>query len=599
MLACASLVLRWTFAIATAALALFLRPAHAVLADPASCGGLVDALLALAARLGSETPLVNMLTFVNAVAVVAAWLAFWWLAQRLSGSSLAATVVTASFAFSPLFDRIAAPTPAIVVLMVALAALAIRRDARPDIADSIAVARLSVVALAIAALTIPRLTLPAAIVALALPATAAGSDGRSIARRIAFVLITIAAGVTGAALVPDLPRPSLEGRELLFPCVLPAAATRVNALTGVVGTVVLQVGPVPLVAALVGVFQLRRFFRSRAGAALSIAGLVAACSSGDADSTTTASIASALAGVWCLAACGVSEMVAALRETPGRRLAGWLFAAMIPLLQFSRADGNEPEESDRFRGHETLSAASMSRILSTTPTGAVLIVDDAITDLLARGAAHTPRIATRSVLFASRQSGAELARPSQRVLVMPRAQFILAHSGFDLRTELQPRVPGVAVLGAYTPCHEITTGWSSATTLQNATRIAAVAGAPELHGPAVIYLGLGEWSEPRPLDWPEPARRGLTGRTYDRGRPADALEVDRLRQRDQAPDASDVFSAPIVVRLELWRAADGPSILPIDIGATIRGAITRRRVDPPSQPLTLCRAVAGEIESLR
>jgi hypothetical protein len=271
---------------------------------------------------------------------------------------------------------------------------------------------------------------------------------------------------------------------------------------------------------------------------------------------------------------------------------------MVPLLQVSRVRSPEPAPADRVRGHDLLTASSLSRLLAVTPAGAVLIVDDALTDLLARSQAGTRRLTSRHVRFVKADSRAiESLLASHRVFALPRAQYTLGHSGFDLRTDLQPRVDGLAQVVSRKPCRDLTPAWADVPELVDATQLALVADQPEARGPIVIYLGLGEHSEPRAIDWPRAALRGLSGRTYDRRRPGDAGDLARQRELDAAPDAP-LFAAPIVVRLALWRVPGGPMILPVDVGTPVRGAITRSpREEPPD--LALCPSTIGEIERVR
>jgi hypothetical protein len=590
---------RWALAIATIAIALFLRPAQAVLTDPLPCGGLIDALVVIAARVRPDTPLLQILALVNGAVIAAAWLAFWRLADRVSMSAVAASAVTLAFAFSPIFDRVAAPTAAIGVLVTTLLALA-AVHARPTVTPPSARAGgIALLMLLLAALAVPRLTLPAAIVAAAWPGIGRAAGIGSAGTRIAVVALTLVAGWTGAALVPDLPRPVFEREHARLACLLPAGAPDPQALAGAARTLMLQLGPVPLVAALVGAFRTRHALRTRSAAALMLAAVTAFVWTGQADAGARASVSPMLVGFWSFAACGLSEMSTALGATPARRIAALFLTAMIPLLQFSRAGRADAEPADRTRGHDTLTAAAMGRILSLTPSGGVLVVDDAISDMLARSQAGSRRVASGAVRFASLRSADAFAGESPLVLLMPRAQFVLGHTGFALRTDLQPRVEGIAVRGDRRPCHHATPEWTTAPALAGATRIAAVARDRALHGPMVIYLALGSWSEPRPVDWPDAARRGLTGRTYDRRQSPDAIALARWQERDRTPAVADVFGAPIVVRLELWRAAGGVSILPIDIGTPVLAVMTRVRPDPPSRPLALCPAAAGEIEPLK
>jgi hypothetical protein len=159
-------------------------------------------------------------------------------------------------------------------------------------------------------------------------------------------------------------------------------------------------------------------------------------------------------------------------------------------------------------------------------------------------------------------------------------------------------VNGVAELAGRARCQRLTAAWSDVPPLLDATQFTVMAPQPSARGPLVIYLGLAEHSEPRPREWPNAARRGLSGRTYDRSRARDSDDLNRQRELDLAFSTPPLFDAPIVVRLELWRVPGGPMMLPVEVGTPIRGAIARLQRED-AEPLTLCRSSIGEIEPVR
>ena len=590
-------VLRWTVAILTAALGLFLAPSPHALVDPARCAGLFTAIPIAIARISPETPAAIVVSLLNGAAVFVALAIFWHLAHRATASVIAATAVSLAFAATSTFVRSLGPTPAIGVLAVALAGLTLF-DQHRHVESTGSRRRLLIAggSLALVAIVTPPLTLPTLLVVFAWRDPAAIPSGRTVSGRVLIAAGVVLAGVIGTLLVPALPRPEAIGPEPRLACLVPFATASAGSMNAV-RLLLTDLGPAPVAAALLGLFHIRRFIRTRVMLALLSATLLALLFSLSDDADPRLSLSPFWIGFWVIASCGVLEMVAALQTTSVRRVMAIAIAAMLPVLQLSRLRPNEPASADRVRGHDVMTAAAFSRILSVTPAGGAFVVDDALTDLLARSQ-ESRRLSSRQVVFVDPDAATvDALLSAHRVFVLPRAQYRLGHEGFELGTNLQPRVSGVAEVIGRRPCRDVTSTWEEIPELLDTTKLALIAHETMARGPVVIYLGMNEPSEPHASDWPQAALRGLSGRTYDRRDARASDDLNRQREVDKTPGAA-LFDAPVVVRLEMWRVPDGPAILPVDIGTAVRGALARQAREDV-EALTLCPSSTGEIEPVR
>ena len=590
-------VLRWTVAILTAALGLFLAPSPHALVDPARCAGLFTAILIAIARISPETPAAVVVNLLNGAAVFMALVVFWHLTRRATTSVVAATAVSLAFAATSMFVRSLAPTPAIGVLAAALAGLTLL-DQHRHVESTGSRRRLLIAggSLALVAIVTPPLTLPTLCAVFALREPAAIPSVRTVSGRALIAAGVVLAGVIGTLLVPALPRPETIGAEPRLACLVPFA----TASAGSVNTVRLlltDVGPVPVAAALLGLFRIRRFIPARVTLALLSATLIPLLFSRGFDADPRLTLSPFWIGFWVIASCGVFEMVVALQTTWARRVVAIAMAAMLPVLQLSRSRPDEPAPADRVRGHDEMTATAFSRILSVTPVGGALVVDDALTDLLVRSQ-ESRRLSSRQVVFVDPDAATIVALLSaHRVFVLPRSQYRLGHQGFEIGTNLQPRVSGVAEVIGRRPCRAVTTAWEEIPELLDSTKFALIAHEATARGPVAIYLGISAPSEPHADGWPQTALRGLSGRTFDRRDARAADDLNRQREADRAP-GSPLFDAPVVVRLEMWRVPDGPAILPVDVGTAVRGALARLAREDV-EALTLCPSSTGAIEPIR
>jgi hypothetical protein len=589
------MVSRWTVAILTAACGLLLAPATPVLVDATPCGGLFSAITIASLRLRPDTPAAFVVGTLNGVIVFVALLLFWHLARRATSSSIAATIASLAFASTSVFARAFATTPAAGVLTVSLACHACLARWQAGSSASNRDAAIALGAVILTSLTIPPLSLAIAIAIAAAPRFAWPVTSSATSRGLIAGGV-IVAGVIGLWLVPQLGRPAAIGPESRLSCLTPDLIGDWNPLRPL-RSVLFDVGPAAIVAAMLGVFYLRSLWRSRLALGLAALALLPMVVSAGHEAEPRLVLTPTWIAFWLLAGCGVCELLAALHATAARRIVAMALAAMLPLLQVSRSRAHEPDPRDRVRGHEQMTATSMARILGVIPPRGVLVVDDALTDLLARSHAGTTRLASGNVIFVKPDASLiETMLPSHRVLALPRAQYVLGHSAFRLETDFQPRVNGVARVVSRMPCGRIRSAWSEMPELIDATRFAFVVDGAPTRETIVAYLGLDEYSEPRPLDWPRDVRRRFGGATYDRNRPSRMDDLNVAREIDGASASAPIFAAPIVVRLELSGAPSNAAILPVDIATPIRRAMVR---GPRDASIVLCPSWLGGIEPLR
>jgi hypothetical protein len=303
---------------------------------------------------------------------------------------------------------------------------------------------------------------------------------------------------------------------------------------------------------------------------------------------TADALAPAVVSLWLLTAVGLEETLRQCRRGPGGRLAAALLVALLPGLPFARPAPRVPAEWTPF-GQDSLSRESMQRVLGAMPDGAVLVRDDAMTDILLRSLGGVSRRTGKSLRIVDRDStalAAEAARPDAAVYALPSAASVLSLRAFALSNGLLPGLARVRRVGS---CDGVTADWRAVLSLTSSRTFALVAGDAASHGPIVLYVASDAPFAARPVDWPGATTRGFSWDVFDRAPDGSELAREGSFAEDAAPRQGLWRDAPHVARLEVWRTPDAPLSLGVDLGATPVAAMARFRPDARAdQYVSIC-----------
>ncbi len=588
---------RWLVTIGAAAIGAAILAPPRSLADPASCPGLLELVTVIASRTASDLPVATLLLWGNRLAVFAALLVFGRLLQTIGSGLVAAAALTIAVAFIPLFAPVLAPTPAAVFAAASVALLLISR-ATAQVQPRTASPTWACLAIALTAAMAPALTLPAAGAAAVLLWTTAAARARR-ARVVGAIVAAAVVVVTSMAVTLALPSLPVVGDETaqVLTCVAPTSlsiADGLRAMAGALGTVT----PLAIGLALLGAFAARARIVDRSmwpSIAFAIAPAAAVCWSGAADADRT--LAPALAGLWCLAAVGLGDLDAAIAPRPARHVVVLLLALAVPWQQHSRAIA--PGAADAVvSGHDQLSRDRFNEVAGLLPSGAALVAEDAVTDLLARDAFRRLQRRGKTVRVVDRDAQAvgELLA-SSRVFALPRGQTRLQHEAIRLTDVGDAKVSGLAELHQGGGCDVAGFSWVDLPALQARAGMAAVTADLRQHWHVVMYLGSAALVELRRDGWPDRPGLGYHATAYDREVDDQRRVLAEIVRSDAAPEAQRVFSARHVTRLEIWRAAGGPEILPMGFAAP-DAVIARARNTAGDAPVKLCASFPYEVREL-
>jgi hypothetical protein len=571
-------VSHWLIALGVATVGLLLQRQPAHLTDPANCPGLLEWLVITASGSGSRVPVATYVAWLNGTGVFLSLVAVTRLIQRAADSLVATTAVSLAAAVTIVTTPTLAPSD-----VLAIGAASVAWGGKRPLGSFL----LAVVS--------PALALPLGAAA----AWLAWEKSNGTSRRRLLIASLAAIVVIGLAVAQTVMIPGLPGQEaaVLPGCLIPREPSvqnlRITLAHAFEGT-----GPAPLAFALLGVFALWHGITQRASwplIAMAILPLVAAAGRG-ADPVRT--LAPAIAAFWWLVGVGAREVVTALAARPSWRIAAWVFALLLPVLQWSHRSAMPVPAADEPRGHESLTRRDISSMLGALPTRATIVMDDAITSLLMRSWTETGR-QTGKVFTVISRDGQEAARPAADapLFALPRAQFDLQHQGLA-RVEIEPRIPGVVAFARAGPCSTVEGQWREAKDLGRSSSLALVSNRPAARGPVVIYLGSSAPLNPHPIDWPSWTMRGYHAATYEMGRDADRPRLDFDGIEDRAPRDDRVFAFPYVTRLDVWRVPGGPMILPIGFDQAPEAVLARGVTAADRAGLRLCPSYPAEIERL-
>lgn len=583
----------WLIAIAVAIVGLLLQRQPAHLIDPVHCPGLLEWLAITASRSGSRTPVATFLAWLNGAGVFLTLVVVTrWIQRAADAPEVTATV---SLAAAVTIVRAPALAPSDVLAVGAASAAWLTWT---DVISSARGRLLACLALALTAAIVPALALPLSFAAAWLIWHVSAEAGASSPL---FRCALAAIGVFTLPLVQSMMISGLPGQQpdifssgCLIPRGLAVQNVRVTLAKAFEGT-----GPAPLAFALVGVFGLRhQILRSGSWPLLAL-GLVPMVAAAGRMADPVRAFAPTIAAFWWIVAAGTREIVATLSEKRSWQIGAWILVIGLPVLQWTHRSAIPTAAADEPRGHDALSRRTFSQILGALPAQSAIVIDDAITAMLWRGAATTEQIAEKRFNVIPPDGRAvERAATAGRVYAMPRAQFDLQHRGLIRVENAVPGITGIAAFERASACAPVDIQWQEARDLARSSHLALVADRPDARGPVVIYLGSSAPLSPHPYEWPEWSLRGYFVGTYDFGREADRQRLDVDGVEDRPPRDHPVFGYPYVTRLDLWRVPNGPMILPVGLGRPPDAVLVRGMTPADQAGLRLCPSFPGEIERL-
>jgi hypothetical protein len=576
-------------ALAAGAAAVLLHRESPALAPPPLCGGAAEAFGALAARVFRDAPAGLWWLHANGVLTAVAVAALVLAARTLAVSWPAAVAAALAFGLLPRFAPIVAPAAPAASALAALTLLALMRLTDPARAERAGRRSRALLwgSLALTPLFLPSAAFP---VLVAIVGAGAWRSRRASSRHAIVIggcvaLATIALAAAMAAFAPRLP-PSIDTSRSAWSCVLPALRHGPGLFAALTTHVFAPAGIYALALTVLGAFALGLRRDARLAVAIAYAAVVgAAVLWSDRPSDAAAPV---VVVMWLVAAVGLEETLRQCRRGVGGRLAAIALVVLLPGLPFSRPAPRMPAEWTPF-GQEALSQRSMERVLGAMPNGAVLVRDDAMTDVLLRSLDGTRQRTGKSLRVADRHSSAlvaEAGRPRGAVYALPSASSILPLRAFALSDSLLPGLARVHWAGS---CDDVGAEWHAVASLGAPGPFAFVASDAASHGPIVVYVASDAPFAGRPIDWPGATARGFSWDVFDRA--PDGSEGARQDSfaEDSAPLAGVWRDAPHVARFELWRTPDAPLGLGVDPGTVPIAAMARLRPDAgASQHIAIC-----------
>lgn len=548
------------------------------LVDPSVCLGLTDLAIITALRTWRDLSVGTIVSAANTITIALAMLLLVRVIHVVQRSALVTVAVGLAAATTPMLAPVWAPTPAVAQAATAACWLIIGRTRSRTI-------RLA--SLAMAAAAGPALAWPLAGVAGVLMFH--GLSSRPLVLRVT-------AGIAAAAVIVSMPM--LIGIALaggasgtsMTTCLWPAQMS----LNGAFGA-----SRLPMALALLGAWTFldgRQQHRSRAVGVIAFLAMAFVVSGGP------ASAAPFVLVFWILCALGLFEAVTALATTPGRRAGGAILSVALVILSVAATPPAEVAIDQQPRGHDVHSRNSFLNHIGTLPDATVLLVEDALTDLLIH--AMPSRTRNRRDLHTLQADDPAIVERLQttRIFALPRAQRQLQSLGFrlvlhqNLDLSLAEVLPGGACSAILTP------EWQDVTGLSTATRFAIHAADERSIGPIYLYLTSDVPLSPQAIDWPPAAMRGFHARRFEWQPDAPELLSQDLVLYG-AESQHPYLVAPHVTRIEMWRIPKAPLHLQVDLGGSPRRVLGRLAGVDVSDQIRLCPAfqpeTAGEGQVVR
>jgi hypothetical protein len=552
VIACGVAVMTWT-----------LRHGEATATIPSACTGLLDALAAALGRAAPNAPLGRWLLNANDWLRAAAIGALVILVRRWSRGWTVAIAVALTIALSPAAAVAYSALEPAALLVAAITFLALSRAADRRVWRVVAYGGLLVMAL-----IEPQSALLIAAIAAALALT-----DRTIqrARWRAALIIAAAVGAIGVLAplaFPHLPASIIGGAN---PCRVLFAPARTGEWLRQLTTMLSAAGVYAIGLAALGGFAVARGVNWRGPLSwILLAFAIVPTFAAQADAPVLRSLSSALAAYSILIAIGLSELVAATGRGPGGRLGSALLVAVLPVLAYAGLTA-DPAIRESF-GLETMSARDFNQLLSVLPDDSVLVGEDASAATLLRSLDGAWQHMGKRLEIAGPDERAivrALSDPARYVFALPPAQRELSWLGWRLQDARLPRVTGLAAVTAGGGCAPVPAHWTTVSAVGAANAHVMTVATRDFgaaHG-IVIYVAMRDARHPEAMGGETSGRTGLHEDIYTRANTADQDMLDDLLHNDHVPPALSDGLGPVVARIEVWREAGVPKILPLDLGS--------------------------------
>jgi hypothetical protein len=551
-----------------------LRHGEAAPAIPSACTGLLDALAAALGRAAPNAPLGRWLLNANEWLRAAAMGALVILLRRWSHAWAVAIAVALAIALSPDAAIAYSALEPAALLVAAITFLALSRADDGRFWRVVAYGGLLVMAL-----IAPRSTILIAAIAAALALV-----NRTIqtARWRSALIISAATGAIGVLApltFPHLP-PSVFGNA--SPCRVLLAPARPGEWLRQLTLMVSAAGAYAIGLAALGAFAVARRARWRNPIGwILVAFAILPTFTTQADAPVLRSLSPALAAFCILIAIGLSEIVAATGRGLGGRLASVLLVGVLPVLGYAGLRARPPVRESF--GLETLSTRDFNQLLSVLTDHSVLVGEDANAATLLRSldGSWQPMGKRLEIAASDEQVIARvLADSGHSVFALPAAQRELAWLGWRLEDARLPRVTGLAAVTAGGACIPVPPHWTTVSAIGAANAHVVTVTTRDFsaaHG-VVLYVAMRDPRHPEPVSVEMSGRMGFHEDIYTRANAADEHTLNDLQHSDHVPPALSDGLGPVVARIEVWREAGLPKILPIDLG-TVPTSIVLRGAD--------------------
>ncbi len=543
-----------------------------------ACPGMFDQLAIIAGRTWRDVPLASMLNAVNTVVLVLALALLARVIYKVTSSVLVAIAITVAASATTVFAVTLAPSSASACLVsIAAWSAVLRTRQEPHRAPACAVA---LGLLAWLAVTVTPMMLPVAIVAGTLP-------WKRWHLRIVAVLT-----VLGASHLIQMALP--QGHS----CVMPhGGVTAFLSAVKIVGGALGSAGPLATALAILGLFAIMRLPR---GVALSLPVLVVASIWGAAVMPARPEwiLAPFAISFWLLAAAGLTEIWGAASNTMGGKAGVAALSVVLVVLQVLAANARRLAESSP-EGHDRLTLAMMSELVSSLPPGAALVAEDATVSLLARALPSRVRPPARFHFVAPDVTEINGQLGNSRVFALPRSQRVLQHVGLELSDATVAGVSGMAEVRQAHACTADLAGAPITLPAVMGRQVFALVAADERTRDRVVIALAGDVPLSVSLPgWTPEAMRGIDGRMFDLTLAADQrVFAEELRTYGLSSWSPEGLR--YVTRLEVWRTAGAPLVLPVALSAPARAGTARLIGTARDQHLRLCPSFPYDVRPIR
>jgi len=556
------------------------------LAEPAACPGLLEWAMVVASRSAADVPIATSLLGSYRAAAFATLVLYAALLRSLSVRPVAVAGAMAALVASPLLQPVLAPAPAMAAAVAVGALLMIGRARGPDGRPRRVAG--ACIGIGFSAAVAPASTVPAGIAAAAMvwQATAGRPRMARLTSALATALGVVTMSLAAVAAVPQISPRAVENvaRACMVAWPLSAADGARAMLAGVSALAPLVVG-----LALLGLFAGRHRLRASTSwpAILFVMGPVLSLVWFQGSDLDTARVlAPTMIGVWCLVAVGLNDVDAALATPWSRLVVGVLLALALPWQQ-SATSASASASAAPDAGHVSLTRQQFSALVSALPEGSVLIVEDAITDILARDVVgRLQRRGKRLAMVARDPDEVAAALHSGPTFALPAAQVTLQRLGFVL-TRAGDELPGLARVARRGDCETVPGHWTRLASWTG-TGFSAIAAARDAPWHIVAYVGGAAPLKAHPDHWQARPGLGFHARDYDL-----TLDTDRLRLGadlaiDRPSSDEPPFKGRHVSRVEVWRAAGAPDVVPVAFSDVADAWLIRARRSPGDTTVAVC-----------